>query len=174
MHHHLVDSGDEDRLDRIEGKLEEHDAHFDRIERRLDQHDENFDEIKNHLKAHDERFDRADERAHRMELKLEKIEGDIQLLIEGVHTGFASLERRLQEQIDKITERLDRLERVVQENRRDIRFVMDAVQENSREIRELRAALESVERKLEQKVDKAEVDAIERRVAALEAQLLPK
>jgi methyl-accepting chemotaxis protein len=138
---------------------------FMRLERKLEQHDECFD---------------------RVELKLEKIEGDLKLVLEVMHTGFASFRRDVQTHIDDLKARLSLVEEIVRQNSRDITYVLTAIQEvgrtvqrntalmdeHTRELRDLRAAIDRIDDHLDEKAARAEVEAIEHRVAALEAEVL--
>lgn len=166
-------------------KLAEHDKRFDA-------HDERFDRIEQRLDGHDKRFDAHDEQFLRMGIKLEKIESDIQLMLEAVTLQIDSFRRDLQSQIDVVNQRLDRLELAVQSMSRDLAFTMSAVQEisrllnldtkateqnsaaiqeHSRQIQELREAVAQIDAKLDDEENRARVDGLENRVAALEAEV---
>lgn len=63
-----------EKFDKIESKLNEHDAkfdkidaRFDKIEAKLDEHDARFDKIETKLDEHDARFDKIDARLEQLE-----------------------------------------------------------------------------------------------------------
>jgi hypothetical protein len=105
-----------------------------------------------------------------------------------MQTGFDSVRRDLQMQIDDLKGRLDLVEIIVRQNSRDLMFEgtalheswsaiqrnSGAVEEHARELGELKTAIERIEKKLDENADRDEVEALARRVAALEAEVLGK
>ena len=90
----------------------------------------------------------------RMNVLLEDIKAQNRVTLEAVLSSKEELERKFGERFERIEERLDRVE--------------DAIRHHSKEIAELREELHQLRNDFAQREELARLDALERRVDALE------
>lgn len=62
------------RFDKIDKRLDEHDARFDMIDKRLDEHDARFDAMDKRFDEHDKRFDQNDVKFNSINARFDHME----------------------------------------------------------------------------------------------------
>lgn len=105
----------------------------------------------------------------RLEILLEEIRSQNEATIDAVHALGRELRQEFRDEIGRLEQRLATVEAVVRQNSIDIQKNSADIQKNSADIRALREAVERLEQRAEGFADHARLEALERRVAALEA-----
>lgn len=114
----------------------------------------------------------ADENGERArDVLLERIESQMQVVVESVMTLSAQLDVKLTALESRLAERISTLEQVVRQNSLDIRKNSDEIRKNSDDIRAVQIEVAQLRRDFDRRGELARMSALEERVARVEAKL---
>jgi hypothetical protein len=117
------------------------------------------------------RLDAVEETLHVHGVMLQQIQSQLQFVAEAVTGLSQKLDTKIDELEARLTARITLLEEVVRQNSRDIRKNSEDIRKNSEDIRVAREEIAQLRRDFERRSELARVEALEQRLARVEAKL---